>query len=689
MALVTVTRFEEFAHVRVDSPPAIVLTAEARAQLMAALDEVERSDAAGLLMMAARGGFLVDPDASAFETATVPPDLRELVARLEGLGKLTFAVCEGPTFGAALELAMACDLRVAGPAATFGLPEVTVGRLAPAGGVQRLVRLIGPERALPIVALGKLLSAHEARQAGLVDAVPEPEDLLSTALTLARAALSANARPERASRREAKLRETGEGPDLFAAFRDRNAKPLRGRVAAELNIQAVEAATSCAFGEARAVEARLLAAALESEQAPALRYAFLSRSQAQRIPDVPEDTRDIAVGRVGVVGAGTMGGGIAMACANAGLDVVLVDQAAAALDRGLATIRRNYAQTAARGGLGEAEVASHLDRIVGAVGLAALTDVDLVIEAAFERMDVKQDIFRELDRICRPGAVLGTNTSGLDINAIAGVTRRPEAVIGLHFASPAHVTRGVEVIRGDRTSREVVATGMRFAKRLGKLPVLVGVTPGFVANRTMYPYRRAAIALVAEGATPWEVDQAVYDFGFPMGPFAMHDLAGLDVGWNPDDASGDILRDRLCRAGRFGQKSMAGYYDYDEGRTPTPFDVVAQIVERFQQESGRAVRKISADEMVERLMFPIANEGARLLEEGKALRASDIDLIWRFGYGWPDYRGGPMYFADQKGLGHVIRSLEASAAPPDDEVSLLLRSAASTGEPLHCWGWRD
>jgi len=562
MALVTVTRAEDVLHVHLDAPPVNALTAAARAELVDILAKADQSDVGALLLTTAGRTFIAGADISEFETGMALPDMHELVDRIDSMGLLTVAAIQGPALGGGLEVAMACDLRVASSAATFGLPEVTLGILAAAGGTQRLARLVGPEPALAMAALGKTLSAQEALEVGLVDGVVAPERLLPDAIALARRWLASAERPVKARCREAKLEVARARPGLYQAFRHANEKRLRGRLAAGQNIQAVEAAATLAFSEGRALEKRLLQTALASDQAPALRYAFLSQSQAQKVPDIPLETPDIPVARVGVVGAGTMGGGIAMACANAGLDVVLVDQTASALERGLGVIRGNYAHAAARGALSDYEIASRLGRIDGVVGLEALKDVDLVIEAAFERIDVKREIFRSLDAICKPGAVLGTNTSGLDINAIAAVTGRPEFVIGLHFASPAHVTRGVEVIRGDKTSREVVATGMKLSRRIGKLPVLVGVTPGFVANRTMYPYRRAAIALVAEGAMPWEVDQAVYDFGFPMGPFAMHDLAGLDVGWTSGAATGDILRDRLCEIARFGQKSGAGYYDY-------------------------------------------------------------------------------------------------------------------------------
>ncbi|MEP6968225.1 MAG: 3-hydroxyacyl-CoA dehydrogenase NAD-binding domain-containing protein, partial [Pseudomonadota bacterium] len=447
-------------------------------------------------------------------------------------------------------------------------------------------------------------------------------------------------------------------PEIFTAFRAANARKFRGFLAPEYNIRCIEAAVNEPFEEGLKTERRLFMELMTGPQSAAQRYGFFAERQAAKIPDVPADTPVIPVNSVGILGAGTMGGGIAMNFANAGIPVTLVEIEQAVLDRGLAVIRKNYERTAARGGITAEDVEKRMGLITGSLDMTAFKDIDLVIEAVFERMDVKKGIFEKLDAICKPGAILATNTSGLNIDEIASVTKRPEAVIGLHFFSPANVMRLLEIVRADHTAKSVIATCMKLAKQIGKVAVLVGVTPGFVGNRMLAQRQREAQKLMFEGAMPWDIDKVLYDFGFPMGPFAMSDLAGLDIGWIKEASRGETIRDVLCEMGRRGQKTGAGYYDYDENRVAHPSPVTEKVIKDFVAKSGVNPRRISDEEILERCVYPMINEGAKILEEGKAIRASDIDVVWQYGYGWPAWRGGPMFFGDQTGLDKVLAKMK-------------------------------
>ena len=422
------------------------------------------------------------------------------------------------------------------------------------------------------------------------------------------------------------------------------------------------------FEEGIKVEAKLFAELMAGSQSAAQRYSFFAERQAQKIPDVPDDTPLIPIKKVGIIGAGTMGGGIAMNFANVGIPVVIVEQQQEPLDRGLGIIRKNYERTASRGGITAAQVEERCALITGSLSMPdSFADVDLVIEAVFERMDVKKDIFTKLDAICKPGAILATNTSGLNIDEIASVTKRPQAVIGLHFFSPANVMKLLEIVRADHTSDSVIATSMKLAKQIGKVAALVGVCPGFVGNRILGARQREAQKLVLEGAMPWDVDRVLYDFGFPMGPFAMSDLAGLDIGWVKEKSNGATIRDVLCEADRRGQKTGAGYYDYDENRTAKPSAFTEKVIHDFIVKSGANPRTIGDEEILERCIYPMINEGMKILEEKKAIRSSDIDVVWQNGYGWPVYRGGPMWYGDQMGPAKVLAKMQEFQATMGDE----------------------
>jgi 3-hydroxyacyl-CoA dehydrogenase len=463
-----------------------------------------------------------------------------------------------------------------------------------------------------------------------------------------------------------KVAEDRKHPEMFGAFRKANARKFRGFLAPEYNIRCIEAAVNLPFDEGLNEERKLFGVLMSGSQSAAQRYSFFAERQAAKIPDVPDDTPQIPVNTVGIIGAGTMGGGIAMNFANVGIPVTLVEVQQEALDRGLKVIRGNYERTASRGGITAAQVEERMALIKGSLSMDDLKDADLIIEAVFERMDVKKDIFKKLDAIAKPGAILATNTSGLNIDEIAAVTSRPEAVIGLHFFSPANVMKLIEVVRADKTSKSVIATSMKLAKKIGKIAALVGVCPGFVGNRILGARQREANKLIMEGAMPWDVDRVLYDFGFPMGPFAMSDLAGLDIGWVKERSKGESIRDVLCEMDRRGQKTGAGWYDYDENRVAKPSPVTEQILHDFIVKSGANPRKISDEEIFERTIYPMINEGAKILEEGKAIRASDIDVVWENGYGWPVYEGGPMWYGDKVGLPKVLAKMQEFQAQMGD-----------------------
>jgi 3-hydroxyacyl-CoA dehydrogenase len=471
-------------------------------------------------------------------------------------------------------------------------------------------------------------------------------------------------------------------PEIFDGFRKANAKKFRGFLAPEYNIRAIEAAVDKPFDDGLAIERKLFVELMQGTQSAAQRYVFFAERQVWKIPDVPDDTPAIPVQRVGIIGAGTMGGGIAMNFANIGIPVTIVETRQDALDRGLGVVRKNYERSTRSGRLTMADVEQRMQRLTGTLELERLADCDLVIEAVFENMEIKQDVFGKLDRIVKPGAILATNTSALDIDQIATAVKRPDAVIGLHFFSPANVMRLVEVVRARHTSKPVIATSMQLARKLGKIAALVGVCPGFVGNRILYARSQQAGAMLMEGAMPWDIDQAIYDFGLPMGPFAMSDLAGLDIGWSAEKSKSSTIREVLCEQNRRGQKTGAGFYDYDEQRNARPSPVTEQIVKDFAARSGQPQRAISQQEILERCLYAQINEGAKILDEKIAIRPSDIDIVWINGYGWPVYRGGPMFYADTVGLGEVVARLEhhGPRLGKDFAISPLLRRLAAEGK---------
>ncbi|MCY1215965.1 Fatty acid oxidation complex subunit alpha [compost metagenome] len=611
----------------------------------------------GIVLACAGKTFIAGADITEFGKPLVPPGLPEVQAAIENSPKPVVAAIHGTALGGGLEVALVCHYRIAARSAKCGLPEVHLGLLPGAGGTQRLPRLVGAERALEMVAYGTHVPAPEAAAMGLLDALADDATLRADAIAFARRIVEEK-RPRRKVRDlDDRIAPARGQRELFAAFRKANARRFRGFEAPEANIRCIEAAVELPFDEGLRRERELFQGLMAGAQSAAQRHVFFASRQVWNVPDIGADVQPIPVTKVGIVGAGTMGGGIAMNFLNAGMPVTIVETTQQALDRGLRTIRANYDNTMKKGRLSVAGVEARMALLTPTLDLQQLAEADLVIEAVFENMEVKQELFGRLDRIVKPGAILATNTSALDVDEIAAATSRPEAVIGLHFFSPANVMKLLEVVRGEKTAKPVVRTSMELARKIGKVAALVGVCPGFVGNRMLAQRQREAQKLALEGALPWDIDRVLYDFGFPMGPFAMSDLAGLDLGWVRERSTGSTLREILCEMDRRGQKTGAGYYDYDVQRNARPSPVVEQVIRDFAARQGRTHRAVSDQEILERCVFPMINEGAKILQEGKALRASDIDVIWNNGYGWPVYRGGPMFYADTIGLDKVVRTL--------------------------------
>jgi len=668
-----------------NSPPVNALSAKLRQGIFDGMSAAVADPAVKAIVLICEGRtFIAGADITEFANPASTPTvtLFEAQAAIENSPKPVIAAIHGTALGGGLEVALVCNYRVAVPSAKCGLPEVNIGLLPGAGGTQRLPRVAGPEAALEMVTTGRHVPAPECLKLGIVDELVPEGQLREGAIAFARKVIAEGMPLRRIRDEDAKVLPYRGKSEIFDKIRKANAKKFRGFMAPENNIKCVEAAVNLPFDEGMAEERRLFGELMAGGQAFAQQHYFFAERQAAKIPDVPDDTAVLPVNSVGIIGAGTMGGGIAMNFANIGVPVTLVEVKQEALDRGLAVIRGNYERTAARGGLTAAQVDERMGLIKGALDMGALAQVDLVIEAVFERMDVKKDIFAKLDAICKPGAILATNTSALNIDEIASATRRPEAVIGLHFFSPANVMKLLEIVRADHTSKEVINTSMKLAKKIGKIAVLVGVTPGFVGNRMLAQRRREAEAMLFEGVLPWDVDRVLYDFGFPMGPFAMSDLAGLDIGWVKETSKGETVRDVLCEMDRRGQKTGAGFYDYDADRNAKPSPVTEKIIKDLAAKSGVQPRAVSDQEILERTIYSMINEGAKILEEGKAIRPSDIDVVWVNGYGWPVYRGGPMYYADQIGLDKILAKLKEFQAKYGDawKPSALLEKLVADGE---------
>ncbi len=664
-----------------NNPPVNALGAAVRQGLVAAIEEAEGDEAIKAVVIRCEGQtFFAGADITEFGKPPVMPWLPTVVDTIENCSKPVVAAIHGTALGGGLEIALGCHYRVAVPDAKLGVPEVKLGLLPGAGGTQRLPRVAGVQKALEMVTSGTPIGAKEARDIGLVDRIIEG-DLQEHAVGYAEEVRDVRPLPK-SSERDDKLAEARANPAIFDEFRKANARKFRGFDAPEKNIQAVEAAVAKPFAEGVMDERRLFMELMSGTQAKAQQYFFFAERKAAKIEGIPEDTRPRDVRKVGIIGAGTMGGGIAMNFLSAGIPVAIVETSQEALDRGTGVMRKNYEATAAKGRITEQQVGQAMGLLSPSLDFATLADCDLIIEAVFEQMEIKKEVFGKLDRIAKPGAILASNTSYLNIDEIAASTSRPQDVVGLHFFSPANVMKLLEVVRGAKTAPDVLVTAMGLAKKIRKVAVVAGVCHGFIGNRMLMPRQVEATKLLLEGASPEQVDRVHVEFGMPMGPFQMADLAGVDIGWHRDPNRIENIRDALCAIERWGQKKGAGFYDYDEKRKPSPSPVVEKIIEDFAKKQGVERREISDQEIIERTLYTMVNEGAKILEEGMAQRASDIDVVWVYGYGWPVYRGGPMFWADSEGLDKIVEGLKRQEARMGDDFSFskLLLEKAEKGE---------
>ena len=678
---ISTTRHGDVLIVTSNNPPVNALGAAVRQGLVAAIEEAEKDDAIRAVVIRCEGQtFFAGADITEFGKPPVMPWLPQVVDIIENCSKPVVAAIHGTALGGGLEVALASHYRIAVPDAKFGVPEVKLGLLPGAGGTQRLPRVAGVQKALEMVTSGAMISAREAHAVGLVDRIVEGE-LVQHAVALAEEVREIRPLPK-SSERDEKLAEARANPAIFDEFRKANAKKFRGFEAPEANIKAVEAAVAKPYAEGVIDERNLFMGLMSGTQSRAQQYFFFAERKAAKIENIPEDTRPRDVRKVGVIGAGTMGGGISMNFLSAGIPVTIVETGQEALDRGTGIMRKNYEATAAKGRMTAEQVEKAMGLLTPTLDFGALTDCDLIIEAVFEQMDVKKDIFTRLDQTVKQGAILASNTSYLNIDEIASVTSRPQDVVGLHFFSPANVMKLLEVVRGARTAPDVLVTAMQLAKKIRKVAVVAGVCHGFIGNRMLMPRQVEATKLLLEGATPEQVDRVHVEFGMPMGPFQMADLAGVDIGWHRDPNRIENIRDALCAIDRWGQKKGAGFYDYDDKRRPSPSPVVQQIIEEFSAKQGVTRRQIDDEEIVERTLYSMVNEGAKILEEGMAQRASDIDVVWIYGYGWPVYRGGPMFWADTEGLAKIVEGLkrQEERMKPEFSFSKLLLDKAEKGE---------
>lgn len=664
--VVTYNREGTVGVITVDYPPVNALGHAVRSGLLAALEQGLKDSEAKVLLLVCEGRtFIAGADIREFGKPIQEPSLPEVMNVFENSDKPVVAAIHGTALGGGLETALGCHYRIALSSAKVGLPEVKLGLLPGAGGTQRLPRLTGARKALEMITTGEFVGASEALKLGIVDAVDEGDDIRAAGLAFANS-IADEGKPVRRVRDLTDKIAADQGSDVFDEFRAQLEKKARGLFSPFKCVDAVEAAVTLPFDEGMKRERELFVQCMDSPQRGGLIHSFFAEREVSKVKGLAKDTPVRDVNSVGIIGAGTMGGGIAMNFANVGIPVTIVEVKQEALDKGFAIIRKNYENSAKKGRISTEQVEERMALISGSLSYDAFKDVDLVIEAVFENMAIKKEIFAQLDAVCKPGAILASNTSTLDIDEIASATKRPEDVVGMHFFSPANVMKLLENVRGSKTSDEVKATVMAVAKKIKKVGVLVGNCYGFVGNRMLHKRGAEAMALVNEGATPQQVDKVLTDLGYPMGQFAMSDLAGIDVGYRIRQErrnSGEDVplswMDKLAEQDRLGQKTMAGVYRYEEGsRKPIPDPAVDAIIAEFRKEQGITPRDITDQEILERCMFVMINEGAKILEEGVADRALDIDVVWIFGYGFPAYRGGPMFWADQLGLDTILNAVE-------------------------------
>jgi 3-hydroxyacyl-CoA dehydrogenase len=671
--------------IRIDNPPVNALNNALRAALVSILEGARHNAAIeGLVLTCAGRTFIAGADISEFGQPPQRPTTIDVITAIEQLGKPVVAALFGTPMGGGFEVALGCHFRVAAPGTRVALPEIKLGLMPGAGGTQRLPRLAGMEKALAMILSGDPIDAKDALASGIVDEIADG-DITAAAVAFARRAL-AEKRPLTLARdRDEKLAALKRDPSQFEALAAKASRRLGGPVAPARALQSLRDAVELPVQAALERERASFLALVESEESRAQRHIFFAEREAAKVPELRE-VKPPDVQRAAVIGAGTMGSGIAMCFANAGIPVTIIENAQEALARGLATMEKNYQASAARGGLAKEDIARRLALVHPATDLTAVADADIIVEAVFEDMGVKHEVFSALDRLAKPGAVLATNTSYLDVNAIAATTGRPDTVVGMHFFSPANVMRLLEVVRGTKTSPQALATAVSIGRKIGKAPVVVGVCHGFVGNR-MHRIRSVETErILLEGALPREIDAAMTGFGFAMGPLAVSDLAGLDIGWRMRKAEGFSapIADQLCEMGRFGQKTGRGFYLYEPGsRTPRPDPEVEALIVATAKKLGVERRVFAPKDIVERLLFPMINEGARILDEGIAQRAGDIDVIWVYGYGFPSWRGGPMHYANTLGLNYVGDRLKQFAAQAGDarhEPAPLLTKLAAEGK---------
>ncbi|MGB3448237.1 MAG: 3-hydroxyacyl-CoA dehydrogenase NAD-binding domain-containing protein [Xanthobacteraceae bacterium] len=683
--VVRLERQDVVAIVTVDSPPVNALSAAVRRGIFEQIKTAAGDPQVQAIVLTCAGRtFIAGADITEFGKPPQPPGLNEVIAAMEDSPKPVVAAIHGTALGGGLETALGAHFRVAVKDAKLGLPEVKLGLLPGAGGTQRLPRAVGPELAVKMIVGGNPIGAAEALKAGLIDEIVD--DLVPGAVAFAKK-VAAEKRPLRRLRDEdGKLAAARADRSIFTNAVAALTKKARGLEAPFAAADAVGAAIDLPFDEGLKKEREGFMKLMTGDQSKAQRYAFFAEREAAKVAGVPEGTKPRKVERVAIIGAGTMGGGIAMSFANAGIPVTLIETGDEQLKRGMGVMQKNYENTAARGGIPADAPAKRMGLINGVVGLENVKDADLIIEAVFETMAIKKDVFTALDKYAKPGAVLASNTSYLNINEIAAVTKRPQDVLGMHFFSPANVMKLCEIVRAEKTAPDALMTAVAIAKRIAKVPAVVGVCDGFVGNRMLAQRGKQGEKLLYDGALPQQIDGVVTKFGLPMGPFSMGDLAGLDIGWRSRQDRGikSPIGDALYEAGRHGQKTGKGYYKYEQGsRAPLPDPEVEKMLEEVRAKLGVKGRNISEEEILERMIYPMINEGARILEERIASRPSDIDVIWLYGYGWPIYRGGPMYYADQVGLKHIADRLSYYAKETNDpslEPAPLLKKLAAEGK---------
>ena len=661
MSQVSIERRDGVAVISIDNPPVNALSLPVREGLTRSIDEAAADeDVKAIVISCAGRTFIAGADIREFGRPPEPPYLPDVVARIEASDKPVVAAMHGTALGGGLEVALGCHYRIAARSAALGFPEVNLGLLPGASGTQRLPRLIGAERALDMMLSGKPIKAQAALDYGLIDQICEDDNLQDAAIEFATSQVA------NGPRRIRDMTVPDVEPELFEKTRAGIARKTRGLMSPEKIIRCVELSTQVGFDEGLQAERDLFLECKNSPQSDGLRHAFFAERAVSKVPGVGKDTTETDINTVAILGAGTMGAGIAYNCLTAGYAVHLLDNNEEGLQRGATTIRKLFEGGVARGKISAEKMAEDVDRLSTTTDYGDIGDADLVIEAVFENMAIKKEVFEKLDSVCKAGAILATNTSTLDVDVIAGATKRPQDVIGLHFFSPAHIMRLLEIVRGAATSAEVIATSLALAKRLRKIGVVVGNCFGFVGNRMLYSYGRENQFLLLEGAPPEQIDQALFDWGMAMGPNAVGDLAGLDVGYKvrqertdlPDDPRFYRIADLLAEQGRFGQKTGKGMYLYADGsRSPTPDPEVQDLINKESEKLGITRRDIETQEIIERCIYGLISEGARILEDGIAARSSDIDVIWTNGYGFPRHRGGPMHYADTIGLATVYEKV--------------------------------